>query len=137
MNAQAREYWLQATIRVGTGLLVAALVAGCAGPPSLQDRPETHALQPSSAAPPRSAAARKLGCTPRPTRSTAGPSLSARSRDVAQAYPELAYRVSLDQDGDLQWEDGSGKVFHSDPDTSWFDRTVVEIGSWLPMDWLL
>jgi len=59
------------------------------------------------------------------------------SSDVAKAYPELAYRVSLDQNGDLQWEDGTGKVFHSDPDTNWIDRAVVEMGSWLPMDWLL
>jgi len=59
------------------------------------------------------------------------------SADVAKAYPELAYRVSLDQDGELQWEDGTGKVFRSDPDSSWFNRALVEMGSWLPMDWLL
>jgi cardiolipin synthase C len=61
----------------------------------------------------------------------------ALSSFVAKAYPELAYRVSLDQNGDLQWEDGTGTVLYSDPGTSWFDRAVVEMGSWFPIDWLL
>ena len=59
------------------------------------------------------------------------------SSAVDKAYPDLAYRVSLDSDGNLRWEDGTGKVFHSDPETSWFDRAIVRMGSWLPMDWLL
>jgi putative cardiolipin synthase len=61
----------------------------------------------------------------------------ALSSAVDKAYPASAYRVSIDQNGNLQWEDGTGKVFHSDPGTSWFDRATVEMGSWLPMEWLL
>jgi putative cardiolipin synthase len=59
------------------------------------------------------------------------------SSDVAKAYPDLAYRVSIDPDGNLLWEDGTGKVYNTDPGTGWFDRAIVRIGSWLPMDWLL
>jgi putative cardiolipin synthase len=56
---------------------------------------------------------------------------------VARAYPGLAYRVSLAPDGELQWEDGSGTVFRTEPDTTWFVRALVEVGSWLPIEWLL
>jgi putative cardiolipin synthase len=61
----------------------------------------------------------------------------ALSSAVDKAYPASAYRVSLDEKGNLQWEDGTGNVFHSDPGSSWFERASVEIGSWLPIDWLL
>ncbi|HET7525452.1 MAG TPA: phospholipase D family protein [Burkholderiaceae bacterium] len=56
---------------------------------------------------------------------------------VDKAYPGLVYRVSLDADGNLQWEDGTGAVYHTDPGTGWFERAVVRIGSWLPIEWLL
>jgi putative cardiolipin synthase len=59
------------------------------------------------------------------------------SSDVAKAYPDLAYRVTIDPDGNLLWEDGTGKVYNTDPGTGWFDRAIVRIGSWLPIDWLL
>ena len=59
------------------------------------------------------------------------------SSDVGKAYPELAYRVTIGADGKLAWEDGSGKTYDVDPDSGWFDRAMVEIGSWLPIDWML
>jgi putative cardiolipin synthase len=59
------------------------------------------------------------------------------SSAVGRVYPDQAYRVSISADGELAWEDGTGKVYDTDPDSSWFDRAVVRIGSWLPIDWLL
>ncbi len=59
------------------------------------------------------------------------------SAEVGKAYPELAYRVSIGPDGDLAWEDGTGKVYDTDPDSGWVERVIVRIGSWLPIDWLL
>ncbi|HUP09498.1 MAG TPA: phospholipase D family protein [Caldimonas sp.] len=56
---------------------------------------------------------------------------------VDKAYPDLAYRVTIRPDGELAWEDGSGKVYDTDPDSGWFERMLVRIGSWLPIDWLL
>jgi len=64
--------------------------------------------------------------------------LAARlSSAVANAYPALAYRVTLGDDGKVRWEGGDGKVYDSDPQTSWLDRTFVRIGSWLLIEWLL
>ena len=59
------------------------------------------------------------------------------SSAVDKAYPELAYRVSIGPDGNVMWEDGSGKVYDTDPGSGWFERAIVRIGSWLPIDWLL
>jgi putative cardiolipin synthase len=64
--------------------------------------------------------------------------LAARlSADVDKAYPDLAYRVSIGPDGRVMWEDGTGKVYDTDPGSAWFERAIVRIGSWLPIDWLL
>ena len=59
------------------------------------------------------------------------------SSGVDKAYPDIAYRVSIGPDGYAVWEDGTGKVYNADPDSGWFDRVVVRIGSWLPIEWLL
>jgi putative cardiolipin synthase len=59
------------------------------------------------------------------------------SSGVDKAYPDIAYRVSIGPDANLTWEDGTGKVYDTDPDSGWFERAVVRIGSWLPLDWLL
>ena len=56
---------------------------------------------------------------------------------VDRAYPSLAYRVSLAEDGSLRWEDGTGKVYNTDPGSRWFERAIIRIGTWLPIDWLL
>jgi putative cardiolipin synthase len=54
-----------------------------------------------------------------------------------QAYPTMAYRLALDENGEIEWFGANGEVFHSDPGSSWWDRLVVRIGSWLPIEWLL
>jgi putative cardiolipin synthase len=59
------------------------------------------------------------------------------SAAVDRAYPSLAYRVSLAEDGSLRWEDGTGKVYDTDPGSGWFERAIIRIGTWLPIDWLL
>jgi len=59
------------------------------------------------------------------------------SSGVDKAYPDIAYRVSIGPDGNPMWEDGTGKVYRTDPDSGWFDRVVVRIGSWLPIEWML
>jgi putative cardiolipin synthase len=66
------------------------------------------------------------------------PALARRlASAVENAYPGLAYRVTLGDDGKLRWADGDGTLYETDPQTSWFDRTFVRIGSWLPIEWLL
>ena len=59
------------------------------------------------------------------------------SAAVDGAYPSLVYRVSLAEDGSLRWEDGTGKVYDTDPGSGWFERAIVRIGTWLPIEWLL
>ncbi len=64
--------------------------------------------------------------------------LAARLATVIDgAYPSLAYRLALDDDGRIRWFGSDGQVFDTDPGTSWWDRMVVRIGSWLPIEWLL
>jgi putative cardiolipin synthase len=53
------------------------------------------------------------------------------------AYPAAAYRLALGDDGQIRWFGADGQVFDTDPGTSWWDRMVVRIGSWLPIEWLL
>jgi cardiolipin synthase C len=53
-------------------------------------------------------------------------------------FPDIAYRVTLNEGGDLQWEDGTkGKIYTSEPETGWFRRMMVHIQEWLPIEWLL
>ena len=59
------------------------------------------------------------------------------SSAVDKAYPDLAYRVSIGPDGNTIWEDGTGKVYDTDPGSGWFARVLVRIGSWLPIEWML
>jgi cardiolipin synthase C len=50
----------------------------------------------------------------------------------------LAYRVSLDARGRMQWEDRqTGEVFRHDPGSSMLQRAVIRAVGWLPIDWLL
>ncbi len=56
---------------------------------------------------------------------------------VDGAFPSLAYRLALGDDGEIQWFDADGKVYHTDPGTRWWERLVVQIGAWLPIEWLL
>jgi putative cardiolipin synthase len=67
------------------------------------------------------------------------PTLAGRLDDsFDKIFPDVAYRVTLDKGGDLQWEDGSkGRTYTADPETSWFRRMMVHIQSWLPIESLL
>jgi hypothetical protein len=53
-----------------------------------------------------------------------------------RASPDLAWRVTLDENGDPEWHDGP-TTLHSDPEASWGRRLKVRIFSWLPIEWLL
>ena len=53
------------------------------------------------------------------------------------ASPALAYRVTLGPDGALQWHDGNGATFDTEPEASWGQRAMVRVFSWLPIEWLL
>jgi putative cardiolipin synthase len=56
---------------------------------------------------------------------------------IDNAFPSLAYRLALGDDGQIRWFGSDGQVFDTDPGSSWWDRLVVRIGSWLPIEWLL
>ena len=66
------------------------------------------------------------------------PTLASRlAAAVDGAYPNAAYRVTLDRDGNMKWQDGTGTVYDVDPETSWATRAFIGIGSLFPVDWLL
>jgi len=56
---------------------------------------------------------------------------------VDNAFPSLAYRLTLGEDGEIRWLGTDGKIYLEDPGSSWWERALVEIGSWLPIEWLL
>lgn len=50
----------------------------------------------------------------------------------------LAYKVTLDAGGRMQWEDSeTGEVFRADPGTSLAKRIAIRVLGWLPIEWLL
>jgi len=53
------------------------------------------------------------------------------------ASPALAYRVTLGDDDELHWHDGSGATLDDEPQSSWGQRMKVRIFSVLPIEWLL
>ena len=59
------------------------------------------------------------------------------SSAVDKAYPDTAYKVSIGPDGNPAWEDGTGKIYDTDPGSGWFERAIVRMGSWLPIEWML
>jgi putative cardiolipin synthase len=66
------------------------------------------------------------------------PALATRlSTFVAEAWPRVAYRVTLDADGDLRWDDSAGAVHTTEPGSTWWRRLVVRITSWLNVEWLM
>jgi len=66
------------------------------------------------------------------------PRLAANlARAVDGAYPNAAYQVVLNAQGNTDWKDGTDTVHTTDPETSWLERTIVRIESWLPIEWLL
>ena len=65
------------------------------------------------------------------------PQLAARvSRSVKEALPEAAYRVVLNESGQLQWlsvDDGERVVFSSEPQASIWRRLAVRFLRMLPI----
>jgi putative cardiolipin synthase len=68
------------------------------------------------------------------------------AEDLAKALDDkvhlVAYEVRLAPDGEsLQWverkADGTVVLYETDPETSWWLRTRVDLLSVLPIDWLL
>lgn len=56
-----------------------------------------------------------------------------------ERIPQTAYQVKLDEKGKLYWvEQGDPPVIHHhDPGAGWFQRAMVKVLSWLPIEWLL
>lgn len=53
---------------------------------------------------------------------------------------EVAYRVTLDEDGQLQWhemQDGQDIVHLQEPNTNAFSRGAIRVIGWLPIEWML
>jgi len=66
------------------------------------------------------------------------PTLAGKlSRVLGQAFPALAYRVTLGDDGSLRWADGKTDDIEDEPGTGWLQRMLVRMASWLPGEWLL
>lgn len=65
----------------------------------------------------------------------------ALSRAFDQTIPYRSYRVELDDKGELMWvqlnEDGSRRVFHTEPEAGLWRRLNVGVLSVLPIEWLL
>ncbi|MBO9516180.1 MAG: phospholipase D family protein [Variovorax sp.] len=68
----------------------------------------------------------------------ASPAMASKLHSVVgDAYPAIAWRVTLGEDGALRWADAGGKVYTADPETGWLERAFVGIGATLPIEWLL
>ena len=69
------------------------------------------------------------------------PTLADRLETVFdQRVPEFAYQVHLDEDGDLYWtarEEGETVRYDTEPGTSFWQRFMVKLMSWLPIEGLL
>ena len=66
------------------------------------------------------------------------PTLAGKlSRVLGEAFPTLAYRVTLGSDGSLRWADGTTESMEVEPETRWLQRLLVRIAAWLPGEWLL
>ncbi len=63
------------------------------------------------------------------------PLLAGRlSKEIEQRLPSQAYELNLEQ-GTLIWLDrGSGRTLHSEPGAGWWQRLLVELLSWLPIE---
>jgi putative cardiolipin synthase len=59
------------------------------------------------------------------------------SKMFDNASPSLAYRVTLDAKGALEWHDGAGITLNDEPDSTWGQRMKVRVFSWMPIEWLL
>jgi putative cardiolipin synthase len=72
------------------------------------------------------------------------PALSQQvSTSLDQHLPRMAYKVQLDAQGRLSWTGQNpqppheAQTFSADPGTSWWQRFMVRVLSWLPIEGLL
>ncbi|HEY6133107.1 MAG TPA: phospholipase D family protein [Rubrivivax sp.] len=66
------------------------------------------------------------------------PRLAAQlSGALDRIAPDAAYEVKLSPDGQLQWLDSGGVVHTTEPQSGLVRRSLVEVFSWLPIEWLL
>ena len=66
------------------------------------------------------------------------PAFAARLSDALdRVAAEVAYTVRLSPQGAVEWVDGDGTVYTSEPKTGLMRRAMVEVMSWLPIDWML
>lgn len=61
--------------------------------------------------------------------------------DLDKNILNLSYRVKLDQNGELIWEEkmpnGSIQIHHREPNINWLQRQSLKIVSWLPIEGLM
>lgn len=61
-------------------------------------------------------------------------------RTFDKTVPLRAYQVRLGEDGRLRWHSGVGNpppVYDTEPNTRWYQRWILRLLGWLPMEWLL
>ena len=61
-------------------------------------------------------------------------------RTFDKTVPLRAYHVTLGEDGRLRWQSGVGNpppVYDTEPNTRWYQRWILRLLGWLPMEWLL
>lgn len=87
-----------------------------------------------------------FNCDPRSMNLNTEVGLVIRSANLANAIetqleqylPYIAYQVQLDDQGQLIWlerfENGQSKIHHQEPQTTAFQRGLVKIISWLPIE---
>ena len=70
-------------------------------------------------------------------------SLARRIVDsFANSLPARSYSLRLDGSGRIEWHtsaspEGPAQIYHQDPQTSVWKRSLVRLLTWLPIDWLL
>jgi putative cardiolipin synthase len=62
---------------------------------------------------------------------------SALSDALDRLTGSAVYVVRLSPQGRLEWVDGDGTVYTTEPNTTALRRATVEVLSWLPIDWML
>lgn len=61
-------------------------------------------------------------------------------RTFDKTVPLRAYHVTLGKDRRLRWHSRVGNpppVYDTEPNTRWYQRWMLRLWGWLPMEWLL
>lgn len=63
------------------------------------------------------------------------------STSLDQFMPQIAYELKLDQNGKMIWLDhqknGETRTFDHDPETTKFQRFMIQVVSYLPIEWMM